>query len=80
MRGQTQRSTAWTCDACGVEVVLTGNEQDVPPKGWRLIGLWPTYVNMALEANSKQEIARAAICPPCFVAPVIISDVFYDNV
>lgn len=80
MRGQTRRSTTWTCDACGVEVVLTDENQDTPPAGWRLIGLWPINVNMALEASTLRQVARASICPPCFVAPVIIADVFYDNV
>lgn len=76
MRGDTTRATPWICDACGTEVVRTDLYQDIPPEGWRLIGLWPTTVNLALEASTLREIQRAVMCPCCLAAPVIVKDMF----
>lgn len=76
MRAPAQRSTTWVCDSCNDELVLTDVNQDVPPKGWRLIGLWPVYVNLALEPHSKQEIRKASICEKCLRTPINVLAVF----
>lgn len=78
MRGQSTRSTTWTCDACDTEVILTDGDQDVPPPGWRLIGLWPKAVNTALEPPSGglRDVKRAAICQKCIASPISIAEIF----
>ena len=57
-------------------MLATGDSQDTPPVGWRLIHLLPLSVNLALEPISPRDVKRAAFCPKCFAAPVIVRDVF----
>lgn len=78
MRASTT-STTWTCDACRDEVVLSGGEQNTPPKDWRLVKLLPVYVNMALQPNSESECKLRVMCDRCFAAPVIMADMFRDK-
>lgn len=80
MKLPTTRATPWRCDNCKTVVHRDDDMQDVPPSGWRLLGLWPTNVNLALEASHPREIKRIAVCAPCFHSPgVDLKELFADD-
>lgn len=67
---ESERTTTWTCDmalSCGTTEILTGGYQDVPPRGWRIIKILPTTLNMALEGDLKAT-RTMALCAECFDA------------
>lgn len=76
---QSTRSTLWTCDACGWDTVQTGDDQETPPSGWRLVELLPVYVNLALEPNSRHECTKRVVCDKCMDAPVVMSSLFSND-
>ena len=72
----SSRATTWCCAGCAGELVRTDQNQDSPPEGWRIVGLLPLYLNLALEPSSPRDVKRNILCGPCFAAPVILRDVF----
>ena len=69
MRGQGRRTTPWRCDGlkCTVKIEREDDDQDLPPKGWMLIGIYPVAsLNLALEPiDGLKAIKKKALCPTC---------------
>lgn len=70
MRGEPTRSTPWVCDGadCGKTEVLTDGYQSLPPKGWRILNILPTTLDMALEPSNVQSVKQVSLCSGCFSA------------
>jgi hypothetical protein len=51
---------------CNSVEVLTDGYQHTPPNGWRLIKIYPTGVNMALEPSDPGKLI--VLCHNCFAS------------